>query len=168
MPNMSNPEIVLQPPEMFPLTKTQREFIDELAVLLVPWGMPITAARLYGYLQLKEEPVSLDQIVTDLEVSKSHISTAARMLETHGNVRRLGERGSKRVFYVAGAHPGTPLAKQIGLLNQMSRLIARRKDSVASGTAIDRLTRLGEFHGDLSRAMEGVATAPRFQDPEPE
>lgn len=148
------------------LTPTQRQFIDELAVLLVPWGMPITAARLYGYLQLKEEPVSLDEIVADLEVSKSHICTAARMLESHGNVRRLGERGSKRVLYVAGAHPGTPLIKQVTLLSQMSGLIARRKDAVASGKAADRLGRLSEFHADLSRAMENVTTAERFQDPD--
>ncbi|MCE7797641.1 transcriptional regulator [Sphingobium sufflavum] len=148
------------------LTPAQRHFIEELAVLLVPWGMPITAARLYGYLQLKEEPVSLDEIVAELEVSKSHVSTAARMLESYGNVRRLGERGTKRVLYVVGAHPGTPLIKQVTLLSQMSSLIARRKDAVASGKAADRLGRLADFHADLSRAMEGITTAERFQDPE--
>ncbi|HEX7820812.1 MAG TPA: transcriptional regulator [Sphingobium sp.] len=159
---MSNPKLA----KASALTQDQREFIDELALLLVPWGMPATVGRLYGYLQLKEEPVSLDEIVADLEVSKSHICTAARILESHGNVRRLGERGTKRVLYVVGTHPGTPLAKQVGLLNQMSSLIARRKDAVATGRAADRLGRLSDFHADLSRAMEGVTTAERFQDPE--
>ncbi len=162
MPNMSNDDVT----KSVSLTPEQRQFIEELAVLLVAWGMPITAARLYGYLQLKEEPVSLDEIVADLEVSKSHVSTAARMLESHGNIRRLAERGSKRVLYVAGAHPGTPLIKQVMQLHQMASLIARRKEGVASGKAAARLDRLSQFHADLSRAMESVTTAERFGDPD--
>src|SRR6266702_3529718 len=53
------------------LTADKRGFIDEFASLLAPWGMPQTAARLYGYLLLSAVPVSLDRIATDLQVSKS-------------------------------------------------------------------------------------------------
>lgn len=141
------------------LTVDQRQFIDELASLLTPWGLPIAAARLYGYLQLQNEPVSLDEIVNDLEISKSNACTAARILESHGNARRVGERGSKRVRYVAGADPGTPLRRQTELLGRMSALIAGRKDIVAKGQARERLHRLSVFHTDLKRAMETVISS---------
>lgn len=135
------------------LSKQQRHFIDELAMLLIPWGMPITAARLYGYLQLQDKPVSLDDISAALEVSKSNACAAAKVLETHGNAKRQGERGSKRVLYTIGDDPGTALRRQTELLGMMSDLIAERKDEVAEGIARERLARLSAFHAGLRDAM---------------
>lgn len=40
--------------------------------------VPQTAARLYGNLSLSAEPVSLDRITSDLEISKASASAAAR------------------------------------------------------------------------------------------
>jgi DNA-binding transcriptional regulator GbsR (MarR family) len=118
--------------------------------------MPITAARLYGYLQLQNDPVSLDEIAADLEVSKSNACAAAKLLEAHGNARRQGERGSKRVLYVSGDDPGAALRRQTELLGMMSALIAERTEAVAAGLARDRLVRLAAFHHDLKTAMESA------------
>ena len=85
-----------------PLTETERRFVDDVARLLVPWGVPQTAARLYGYLLLRPEPVSLDRITVDLQVSKSSASVAARLLEMYTLVRRHGERGSRHVLLALG------------------------------------------------------------------
>jgi len=145
------------------LSSHQRQFIDELASLLTPWGLPIVAARLYGYLQLQNDPVSLDEIADDLDISKSSACTAARILESHGNARRLGARGTKRVLYIAGADPGTPLRQQTELLGRMSALIAARKDSVAKGEARERLRRLSAFHADLKQAMETAISSTPHQ-----
>ena len=81
------------------LTGAERRFIEDAARLLVPWGVPQTAARLYGYLLLSAGPVSLDRITNDLEISKSSASVAARLLEQYTLTRRHGERGSKRALY---------------------------------------------------------------------
>ncbi len=141
------------------LSPQQHLFIDELAVLLTSWGMTITAARLYGFLQLQDRPVSLDAIAASLEVSKSNACAAAKLLETHGNARRQSERGSKRVLYSIGDDPGTPLRRQTELLGMMSALIAARKDEVADGVARERLARLSAFHNDLRNAMQGAISA---------
>ena len=54
------------------LVETQRRFIENMARIMVPGGgVRQTAARLYRYLLLSAEPVSLDRITADLEVSKS-------------------------------------------------------------------------------------------------
>ena len=84
------------------LTTDQGRFIESLASLLIPWGMTNTSARLYGYLLLQNEPASLDDIVRDLEISKSNACTAANALEQQQNARRVRERGSKRVLYALG------------------------------------------------------------------
>jgi DNA-binding transcriptional regulator GbsR (MarR family) len=147
---------ILEMQNMSNLNPDQVRFIDDLSALLTAWSMPANAARLYGYLQLMNDPVGLDDIARDLEISKSNACTAAKVLETHGNARRVTERGTKRVLYVAGDDPGAPLRKQAETLGRMARLIAARKSVVATGAAEQRLARLSAFHGDLQCAMEAV------------
>jgi predicted DNA-binding transcriptional regulator len=138
------------------LTIEQQGFIASLATLLTGWNMPNNAARLYGYLQLQNQPMSLDDIVRDLGISKSNAWAAARVLEHTADVRRLTERGSKRISYLAGDDPGAPLRRQANLLGAMADLISRQKHNVAVGPASQRLGRLAEFHTDLQHAMEAV------------
>lgn len=138
------------------LAPEQSRFIDDLSAMLTAWSMPANAGRLYGYLQLMNEPVSLDDIARDLEISKSNACTAAKVLEGHGNARRLTERGTRRVLYVAGDDPGAPLRKQAETLGRMAQLIASRKGEVSTGPAERRLARLAEFHDQLQAAMETV------------
>lgn len=138
------------------LTPEQIRFIDNLADLLGTWSLSPNAARLYGYLQLMNEPVSLDDIARDLEISRSHAHTAARMLEAADNARAMTTRGSKRIVYVCGDDPGTPLKRQVTALGSMSSLIAASASQVATGDAALRLTRLSDFHGRLQKAMQDV------------
>lgn len=146
------------------LSAAQRSFIDELAALLTYWSMPANAARLYGYLQIRNEPTSLDDIARDLEISKSNAFNAAKLLEAYGNARRIGERGTKRVLFVAGDDPGAPLRRQTEALGRMSALISAQKDGVATGLAQARLASLAQFHQDLRAAMEQVILPERRID----
>lgn len=138
------------------LTPEQIRFIDSLANLLGTWSLSPNAARLYGYLQIMNEPVSLDDIARDLEISRSHAHTATRMLEPYGNAKALATRGSKRMVYVCGDDPGTPLKRQVATLGDMSDLIAASVAEVATGEAALRLARLSDFHGRLQKAMHEV------------
>jgi len=138
------------------LTPEQIRFIDTLADLLGTWSLSPNAARLYGYLQLMNEPVGLDDISRDLGISRSHAHTAARMLESHGNARAMTTRGSKRIVYLCGDDPGTPLKRQVATLGSMSDLIAASVSDVADGEAALRLERLSAFHGRLQKAMQDV------------
>jgi DNA-binding transcriptional regulator GbsR (MarR family) len=79
--------------------KGEQRFVEDVARLLTPWGVPPVAARLYGYLLLCPHPVSLDQITEDLGISKSSASVAARLLESYTLARRHSEPGTKRALY---------------------------------------------------------------------
>jgi DNA-binding transcriptional regulator GbsR (MarR family) len=115
-PNKSNEE----------LTNEQLRFIEDVARLLVPWGVPQAAARLYGYLLLFPEPVSLDRMTVDLGISKSSASVAARLLEKYRLALRHGERGSKRVRYEASYDYD-------GMLTEHNRLLDALADQLKSG-----------------------------------
>ena len=138
------------------LTQAQLQFVDEFATLLSVWNMPNNAARLYGYLQIREEPASMDEIARDLEMSRSNVFNAAKLLEQHGNARRVGERGSKRIRFVAGDDPGLPLRAQTEALGRTAALLAANCKTVAQGASAARLSRLARFHVELKAAMEKV------------
>jgi predicted transcriptional regulator len=77
------------------------QYIDSHGVLLEQFGLPSATGRLFAYLLLRDGPVSLDDMAADLEISKSSASVGARHLLDAGVVRRLPQRGSRRVLYEA-------------------------------------------------------------------
>ncbi|HZS14724.1 MAG TPA: ArsR family transcriptional regulator [Candidatus Dormibacteraeota bacterium] len=96
MPNV--PNIV-----SFPVAadSPQGQYIDTHGTLLEQFGLPAATGRLFAYLLLRDQPASLDAMAADLEISKSSASVGARALVDAGVVRRLPQRGSRRVLYEA-------------------------------------------------------------------
>ena len=131
----------------------ERRFVEDVARLLAPWGVPQAAARLYGYLLLSAEPVSLDRITADLEMSKSSASVAARLLERYTLARRHGERGSKRALYEVSDNYEGMLAEQDRLLQALAELLRSGAGAVASGTTRERLKEMAEFYQLMREAM---------------
>jgi DNA-binding transcriptional regulator GbsR (MarR family) len=138
------------------LSEARRRFTEDVARLLVPWGVPQTAARLYGYLLLNAGPVSLDRITADLEISKSSASVAARLLEQYMLVRRLGERGSKRALYEVSSNYEGMLTAQNRLLDALAELLRAGAGRVASGRAGARLEEMAGFYLATREAMEAA------------
>jgi DNA-binding transcriptional regulator GbsR (MarR family) len=147
MPNESNHK----------LAESEVRFIDDVARLLLPWGVPQTAARLYGYLLLRAEPISLDQITADLQVSKSSASVAARLLEQYMLARRHGERGSKRVLYEVSDDYDNMLSAQNRLLQALADVLRTGGRVAGSKRARDRLAEMATFYLTMREAMETSA-----------
>lgn len=120
------------------------QFIDELAELLVPWGVPATAGRLYAYLMLSQDPVTLEQIAEDLGMSKAGAWNAARFLEQSGNARRFTERGSKRIYFLIADEMAPCMLDRLRALGDVGRLIRKSGIAVAKGSARDRLSQTAE------------------------
>src|SRR3984885_6008808 len=110
MPNMSNKQ-----------NRDKLRFIEDMARLLVPWGVPPVAARLYGHLLLCPRPVSLDQITEDLGISKSSASVAARLLESYTLARRHNEPGTKRALYAVADDYEAMIQQQNRLLDALAK-----------------------------------------------
>ena len=138
------------------LVETERRFIEDVARLMVPWGVPQTAARLYGYLLLSAEPVSLDRMTVDLEVSKSSASVAARLLEKYTLARRRGERGSKRALYEVSDNYEQMLTEQNRLLQALADQLKAGASIAASGTVRNRLKEMVEFYSVTRQTMESA------------
>ena len=146
MPNIENKEI----------RQARDRFVRGMAQLLVPLGVPQTAARLYGYLLLNENPVSLDRIVADLEISKSTASVAARLLEMYTLVRRSGQPGTRRVLFEASDDYNGMINAQKRSLEQLAALIKEGAQSSPSKNTRERLATMAEFYLVNRNAMESA------------
>jgi predicted ArsR family transcriptional regulator len=141
----------------------QRDFIDEMAALLGQWGLPATAGRLYGYLLLQAEPVSLEQIAADLDMSKAGAWNAARLLEQNGSARRSTERGSKRVFFRLGNDMAPCMLDQLRLLGSIGRLMRTMGPDVAEGAIDERMQRIADSCLMIERTVLQILSRDRTE-----
>jgi DNA-binding transcriptional regulator GbsR (MarR family) len=144
MPNMSNKS----------LGKDERRFVEDVARLLLPWGVPPAAARLYGYLLLCPRPVSLDQITDDLGISKSSASVAARLLESYTLARRHREPGTKRALYAVADDYEVMIQQQNRLLEALAAKLNAGAGIVTSKAVSARLEEMADFYRVMRGAME--------------
>ncbi len=79
-------------------TKTA-DFIDRMGLALESDGLPRIAGRIFGLLLVSEDCRSLDQLASALRVSKSSVSTNARLLEQHGVLERNSRPSDRRDYY---------------------------------------------------------------------
>jgi predicted transcriptional regulator len=147
------------------LAPAELRFVENAARLLIPWGVPQAAARLYGYLLLRAEPVSLDRITEDLEISKSSASVAARLLESYRLAERHGERGSKRALYAVSENYEGMLAEQNRLLDALADLLDDGAGLVAAKAARARLDEMAQFYRAMRLATEAALERWRARKP---
>jgi DNA-binding transcriptional regulator GbsR (MarR family) len=142
-------------------------FIQDLAALLVPTGMPPIAARMYGHLLLSKDPVSLADLTRQLGVSKSSVSVGTRILERIGIVRRMTEAGSKRVRYGISGRCDGFIIQQMHLYDSMGRLMRERSVTNPLEDTSERLQYLADFYLRMRDAINSVTGSNSAVPPEP-
>ena len=91
--NGSQPDATLQ--------AVQDSMLDGLGQLSDYFGFSKVMGQLYGALLLSPSPLSLDDLVEQLDISKANVSMNLRTLEHMGMVRQAWVRGGRRKYYEA-------------------------------------------------------------------
>ncbi len=94
----------------FGLTTLQREVVDFFVDGVKVLGLPRSLGEIYGLLFITTAPLSLDDLVRDLGISKGSASQGLRMLRTLGAVREAAGNGDRRTYY----EPAVDLKKLVG------------------------------------------------------
>jgi HTH-type transcriptional regulator, glycine betaine synthesis regulator len=79
----------------------EREFVSICSDLADLFGNPRSHGAIYGLLFSSERPLSMEEIVTRLEISKGSASQGLRHLEELGAILRAKENGERSHTYVA-------------------------------------------------------------------
>ncbi len=75
-------------------------FVEAWGAMGSLWGINRSVARVHALLMANEEPLSLDDIADQLQISKGNASMSLRELRTFGVVRQVEVPGDRRDFYV--------------------------------------------------------------------
>jgi hypothetical protein len=141
-------------PNMSKFGKGEWQFMEDVARLLTPWGVPPAAARLYGFLLLCPRPVALDEITGQLGISKSSASVAARLLESYTLARRHSEPGTKRALYAAADDYEVMIRQQNRLLDALAGQLNAGAGIATTRTVSARLKEMADFYQVMRGAME--------------
>jgi len=82
-------------------TPVQQQMLDFFADGARVLGLPKSVGEIYGMMYGSEDPVSLDDLVAKLGISKGSGSQGLKMLRTLGAVREVDSDSGRKVFYEA-------------------------------------------------------------------
>jgi DNA-binding transcriptional regulator GbsR (MarR family) len=135
------------------------------------WGVNRSVAQLHALLYLSDRPLHAEEIVDQLGIARSNVSTAVRELQSYGIIRRVHVEADRRDHFVADTDLWDMLLKiaaerkrreidpTIALLEELA---ARLKvDTTAPPQVRDRVTRMHEFITTLGDWYEQVRKLPK-------
>lgn len=83
------------------LMQAQDIFLSRMNQICSKFGLNNIMAQLYAILYLNPRPISLDDMVERLKISKGSASVNIRALERYGAVRKVWVKGSRKDYYEA-------------------------------------------------------------------
>ncbi|MGN6367363.1 MAG: GbsR/MarR family transcriptional regulator [Phycisphaerae bacterium] len=78
----------------------RREFVDLWGQMANHWGINRTMAQIHALLMISPEPLTAEQIMDELQISRGNVSMNLRDLINWGIVRRTSLPGDRRDFFV--------------------------------------------------------------------
>lgn len=121
------------------LIKAQDIFVEKVNQVCGKFGLNNVMAQLYAILYINARPMSLNEMVERLNVSKGSVSVNIRALERYGAVRRMWVKGSRKDYYEAES--------------DISKVIIERVKSMASRT----LSEIEEMLDAASPSLNSIA-----------
>lgn len=83
------------------LLQAREHFLQGVSRISDFWGFPKAMGAIYGALYLSPQPLSLDDLVEQVGVTKGAVSTNVRALERLGMVHRRIQVGERKDYYTA-------------------------------------------------------------------
>ncbi len=82
------------------ITTARREFVDLWGQMANHWGINRTMSQIHALLMISPEPLTAEQIMDELQISRGNVSMNLRDLINWGIVRRTSLAGDRRDFFV--------------------------------------------------------------------
>lgn len=106
----------------------KHEFVNRFGDAYHDFGLPVLMGRIVGLLLFNEEPISLDMMTDELQVSKGPVSQILRRLRDHSLIKRVWVGGDRKDYYQVVDHIFLQaFINQAGLLKR-NLLLARDFD----------------------------------------
>ncbi|BBE35453.1 GbsR/MarR family transcriptional regulator [Sphingosinicella microcystinivorans] len=148
-----------------------KAFILHWGEMGTQWGVNRSVSQVHALLYLSARPLPADDIVEQLVLARSNVSTALKELQGYGIVRRVHVEGDRRDHFVAETDLWEMLMRiaaerkrreidpTIKLLDELSKRMA--DDNSVPAHVRERITRMHEFISTLGNWYEQVKVLPK-------
>ncbi|ASU60782.1 GbsR/MarR family transcriptional regulator [Nocardiopsis dassonvillei] len=122
-------------------------FVDEVAVFFEHEGLPLIAGRVVGWLLICDPPEqSAAQLAQTLQVSRSSISSATRLLTPSGLVEGVRRRGQRQEYFRIAANGWSRMLERRYSQTAAFREVTERGLSMLREAPDERRERLANVH----------------------
>lgn len=83
------------------LTPEASQFVESWGSLGVLWGLNRSMARIHALFLVTDEPIELDQVARQLNISRGNASMCLKELRNWGVIQRVHKPGDRQDYYVA-------------------------------------------------------------------
>jgi DNA-binding transcriptional regulator GbsR (MarR family) len=131
-------------------------FIEQMGLALESDGLPRIAGRIFGLILISDDARSLDDLASELRVSKGSVSTNARLLEQRGILEQISRPGDRRDYYRAPPDLFShTMAQRIARWQRFHEAIgtARTSLSIQSREVLERLEEYEEAYAFMSQVI---------------
>lgn len=148
-----------------------KAFILHWGEMGTQWGVNRSVAQVHALLYLSDRPLPADDIVDQLGLARSNVSTALKELQGYGIVRRVHVEGDRRDHFIAETDLWEMLMRiaaerkrreidpTVTLLKDLAERLA--KDRAAPPHVRERILRMHEFISTLGDWYEQVKVLPK-------
>jgi len=135
------------------------------------WGVNRSVAQIHALLYLSDRPLAADDIVDQLHLARSNVSTGLKELQGYSIVRRVHVEGDRRDHFTAESDLWEMLMRisaerkrreidpTIALLAELTTRLAQ--DKSAPPQVRERVTRMHEFISTLANWYDQVRGLPK-------
>jgi len=158
------------------LNDARTHFVQALSQIGHFWGFPKAMGAIYGAIYLSSDPVTLDELVEQVGVSKGAVSTNVRKLERLNMVHKQIKVGDRKDYYI----PENNFWKVLqGVLRQrqssefdlalqavdesLEMIKASDEDEDLAQFYQERIERMSSFFKTLDRIVSAIAALDEFR-----
>lgn len=152
----------------YPAAKT---FVLHWGEMGTNWGVNRSVAQIHALLYLSDRPLHAEEIVDQLGIARSNVSTGVRELQSYGIVRRVHVEGDRRDHFAAETDLWEMLTRIVAerkrreidptvqLLDELA--LALKSDTSAPAQVRERITQMHEFISTLGNWYDQVRGLPK-------
>lgn len=154
------------------LIQARRDFIDLWGQMAEHWGINRTMAQIHALLMIAPGPMTADDIMEELQISRGNVSMNLRDLINWSIVRRTSVAGDRRDFFATEADVWTmfqeifrerkkreldPLINRLDeCLQHAGRKPGAVEDKAAHEAYVKRVTELKDFFATFHRLFSSL------------
>src|SRR6187399_2567614 len=91
-------------PDKNPLQASRDEFVTQWGAMGSAWGINRTMAQIHALLITSQQPLTTDEIMEDLQISRGNAHGNLRELVSWGLVRSVVRKGERKEYFEAEKH----------------------------------------------------------------